>query len=424
MIEDSDLSTRSGERRRRFLKAVGALGVIGLAGCSGDDGTPTETATPTATDAPTTETDTPTATETDTPTATETDTPTATETDTPTATRTPRIEDPRPILSLQGDTTALTGGGTVTFSGSVQNPYLFEITDIEVGLVSGDDGIEISSTGTTSFDSLSTGQSRDVAWEVTVPDADGEYELTGEYSYNTGIQTIEGSITQSVTVFSQFSGRDGLIARWSFGSPYASGETVADRTGSGYDGTIFGNVETGIDAPTDSGGASLDGSSATVVIDDADALDPAAYTVSLWTRVPSDATDGAGFYSSFFGKSESIWTGVGADGTNPRFDPYDSAEDGDFFISETNIIDGEWHHLAFVHAPSDGTSAIYIDGEQAVADTEGVRESTSSENPLALGSKSNESDHLNGDLADVRFYDRPLEESEITDIVEEVTGSN
>jgi len=71
--------------RRRFLKALGALGVTGAAGCLGGDdgGTPTDTATPQPTDDTDTATDTTTVPTTGTPDGTPDDTPTDTPTDTP-----------------------------------------------------------------------------------------------------------------------------------------------------------------------------------------------------------------------------------------------------------------------------------------------------------------------------------------------------
>ena len=407
------------QKRRTVLKTAGTLAVAGLAGCVGDgDDTPTATTT---TENGTTDTTTDTATPTETPTETATDTPT----DTPTPQ--PQLpDDPEQLLSLGTEAESTFPGETITVSGTIENVYLFDVNDVAVSLAASGDGVEITSTTPTEFDTIPEGGgSESVEWEVTLPDAEGEYSLTADLSYSVGEDTANLSVQQSITAFSRFDGRDGLVARYSFGSPYAEGSTVSNRTGSGYNGEVVGGVELGIDAPTDSAGAGLNGSDGTVVIDDADGLDPAAYTVSLWTRVPADASDGAGAYSSFFGKSESMWTGVGADGQFPRFDPYDLAAGGDtpFFISETSIVDGEWHHLAFVHSPPDGRSAIYIDGELAVADEQNVVESPSSENPLALGSKSNAADHLNGDLADVRFYNRPLEESEITTLFENVAGS-
>jgi len=413
MTDKSDSSARRFTGRRDVLKALGTLGVTGLAGCGGDgDGTAiptdTETTTPTGTN-----------TETATPTDTETATPTDTPTDTATPTETISLpKDPDPLLSLGGDGTSTNAGGTLTVSGSVINQYLFDVENVEISLET-PEGFEASTDDETSFDTLlatGAGGSRSIAWEVTVPeDAEGTYELTATVSYAAGSDSAEVEVTYGVRVFGTGSGP---IARWTFGSGDVDGETVAERTDNGYDGRIVGGVETGVDTPAEGGAAAFNGDDGTIVIEDESGLDPGAYTISFWTR-----TEGTGGYSSFVGKNNSMWTGFGADGTTPRFDPYDSASDTDYFISETDITDGEWHHLAFRHAPGEdgGVSGIYVDGELAV-ESDNPDGSPDSGDPLGIGSKSDVADWYQGAMADVRLYRRPLADDEIGQLYQEVMG--
>lgn len=393
-------------RRRSVLKALGAMSIAGLAGCGGDGddtATPTDTADPTPTDTPT-------------ETATETATPTDTATPTATATETPGIpDDPVQLFSFGNARLSALPGETLTVTGTVQNNYLFEVEDVEVSLTAAGDGFDITANTDTSFETLAgTGGSASLEWAVTLPDSAGDYELTAELTYTGRGETATLSTTESVTVFEE---GGGAVARWSFGEEYVDGDTVTERTGSGYDGEIRGGVETGVEAPTDGAAAEFNGDDGTVVVEDeGEDLDPAAYTVSFWTR-----TEGTGGYSSFFGKNNSMWTGFGADGTNPRFDPYDSASEGDFFISDTDITDGEWHHIVFVHSPSGGASSIYIDNELA-ATNEGARESPTSGDPLGIASKSDVADWYEGAMADVRLFRRPITESEIDDLYQAVVG--
>jgi len=151
MVADhSDSTDERTARRRRFLQALGTVGITAVAGCSGGGGggddtptnagdTPTETPTDTETASPTaapTATATPTAepTPTDTPTAS----PTPTDTPTPSPTPTPVPDGDDVYLPLDGDTptndvtgtTGTTEGGVTTgASGKVGSAFEFDGSD-------------------------------------------------------------------------------------------------------------------------------------------------------------------------------------------------------------------------------------------------------------------------------------------------------
>ncbi|MCU4926812.1 malectin domain-containing carbohydrate-binding protein [Halobacteria archaeon AArc-dxtr1] len=193
---------------------------------------------------------------------------------------------------------------------------------------------------------------------------------------------------------------DGLAGHWSFEEGSVEGDTVADSSGNGHDGEIQGGVETGLEAPV-GGAAEFDGEDGTVLIDDADQIDPPAYTVSVWAR-----SDGTGDWSVLVGKDTSLWCGTLDDTAQPRLDPHDDFELGEDFAAETAIDDGEWHHVVYCHNPDD-ESTIYVDGELE-ASNDDVTESAPSDAPLGIASKSGDDDWFTGELADVRLYDRPL----------------
>lgn len=128
----------------------------------------------------------------------------------------------------------------------------------------------------------------------------------------------------------------GLRGHWSFEAANVDGETVLDKSDNGRDGTIVGGVTPDVEAPTEGGGAELNGEDGTILVSDDDQLDPTEYTVSLWLQ-----TDGTGAWSALVGKEGSMWCGFGEDGQNPRFDPYDESDEGEYFASDTNVTDGE-----------------------------------------------------------------------------------
>jgi hypothetical protein len=247
-------------RRRRFLRAVGALSVVGLAGCSGD-GTGTDTrADDEATEANDESTDAPTETGGDTgtdgnrtTTGTEgnrtttgtdgddtpgdTDTPDGTETETPNQ-NVP--DDPPTVASLEGGG-SVQPGGTVTLTVTVENPYLFPIQSVEVNLESPGSGWTVEATGETSFGEIASANSREVSWEVTAPeDASETVTITGTFSYETSTDSVETALSRSITVFESGDVRqDGLEAYYSL-----DGDTATNQI-TGTDATVYGTPDSG-----------------------------------------------------------------------------------------------------------------------------------------------------------------------------------
>jgi hypothetical protein len=186
-VEANETSDRPTERRRQFLKAVGTLGVAGVAGClGGDDGTPTDTATPTEADETDMEAD-----------ETDTETPTDAETPTPTEEGPSLPDDPKPLISIPG------GGippGAETLTGVLTNSYLFDIQSGTVEL-EGPEGWEFTPSEGTSFDTLESQNTQEATWEVSMPeDAAGEYELTAHVTYAAGEEEADVTATLPITI--------------------------------------------------------------------------------------------------------------------------------------------------------------------------------------------------------------------------------
>ncbi len=182
--------------RRGFLKAVGALGAVGLAGCGGD-GDDTDEPTDTEPGDTTEPMDTTEPADTTEPGETTADT----ETETPTATETPEqpLDDPAALLEFPADLQAQPGT-TVTVSGTVTNPYLFDVLNVEVAMeASGDATVEAASG--TSFGTLETQATEPAEWELTVPEsAEGEIDLTATVTYESTTDEAEVEATSSVVV--------------------------------------------------------------------------------------------------------------------------------------------------------------------------------------------------------------------------------
>ncbi len=76
--------------------------------------------------------------------------------------------------------------------------------------------------------------------------------------------------------------------------------------------------------------------------------------------------------------------------------------------------DGEWHHLAVTR---EGTECrLYIDGDLIDSNSRWAGD-LSNPADLSFGSKdTGDDDHFEGDLDDIRFYNRALSQQEINDL--------
>jgi len=246
MIDNTDDPDAGGDaNRRRFLKALGALGVVGLAGCGGDgdDETPTDTDpggngngmgdtdTPTETEAPMTTAE-------DQPVG-DTDTPTETEAPTTTAEDQPLGEDPSPLLQIEGG--SLQAGESTTLSGTLTNPYLFPVRNVVATMEPPGGGWEVSATGDTEFDTIASQGTEEVGWEVTAPDdADGEFTLAGTVSYETTSDAASVNVDVPLVIFTPGEApQEGLEAYF----PLDSDTAVNQLTGN--EATIVGEPSSG-----------------------------------------------------------------------------------------------------------------------------------------------------------------------------------
>jgi len=164
--------------RRDLLRAVAAAGDVDLAGCAGFASDPPD-APPDTDGTPGTDTRESTA---DSSTATDTDPPT-TATDAPFAT--PPAE-PAALLSFDApeEGSVLVEPCEPTLSGTVVNPYPFEILSGEISLTTPEEVLEVTPIGGTSFDRLATRETRPVEWGVTVlRRPESTFTLTAEVTY-------------------------------------------------------------------------------------------------------------------------------------------------------------------------------------------------------------------------------------------------
>jgi basic membrane protein A len=182
-VTDDTTSTR-----RNVLRSLGVVGLVGLAGCSGggdENGTETP-GEPTETPGEPTDTE------------KQGDTPEPTDTITDTADAQPIPESPSQLLTFSEERFKASSNQTVTLTGSIANSYLFPLRNIDVSL-DGPSGWDVQPAGDVSFETLEVSGSKDVSWEVTLPEsAESETQLTATVSYATNTDEATTEVTTTV----------------------------------------------------------------------------------------------------------------------------------------------------------------------------------------------------------------------------------
>lgn len=391
-------------KRRQFITTVALFGASGIAGCGGDDDTETPTET-TNTDATTTST----GTESD-----ETTTAPDATTTAPDETGTDGNQDlgdpPAELISLSS--TSLPANRTTTLSGTLSNPYLFDIQSVEVSIGAPNDDWTVTATGNTSFDSIEQGGSEDVSWEVTVPEgASGDVTLPVSVSYESATDSADLSLERSITVLSPV--ETSLIAHYPL-----DGSEPTDASGNGYDATIDGDIATDATGVVD--GAYEFTSEVSIVDLPEFSIDTTGASIAMWVNADSWPSERAQL--AYWGDDP------------PNFELTVNGGQADVFYwngsrpvrgpgpTDVTVPTGEWVHYAATYNHATGTWRIYLDGEEVHTTEDRV-------NMNFTGSQSRLGNHpaagtniprqFIGRMDDVRFYRGALSQSTIQDLADQ-----
>jgi type II secretory pathway pseudopilin PulG len=215
-----------------------------------------------------------------------------------------------------------------------------------------------------------------------------------------------------------------LIACWKLNE--SSGLTAADSSGNNNDGTLRNMVgDEWIDGIID-GALNFDGSNDYIAIQNL-YYEGSGYpevTVSAWIRT----SNGGNQIIVSFDRNE-YWrlevNGNGGGTGQIGWDVYTSTGQVDYG-SNTRVDDGLWHHVAGVF--DNGTLTIYIDGNPETPTSGGStfgRGVNDRYGFLGVGSEATTFDgskgpnnYFDGDMDDVRIYDRALDSNEIAQLAE------
>jgi hypothetical protein len=438
-----DTTVESSETdRRRFLQAVGALGVVGLAGCGGDDSGDTDTPgggngdgngdTPSDTDTPTeTESggngDTPTDTESggngDTP--TDTDTPTETETPTPEPQVLP--DPPRKLLTFDNSNVGIDAGGTVTLTGELQNPYLFSVQSVSVSLEAPNSDWTVEATGDTEFSEIATASSETVGWEVTAPDdVEGRQTFTATVDYatnadeasvtvETSLIAISGEVTTPIT--------DGLIAQFDASQIDIDGAVSfwPDVSGSGAALTqesegIQPSFESGA-APTGEPAVRFDAEEPESVTTDSPLTTATAgVTISVAFRI-DDHTFPRQILAYNGSDTDTNGYGITVNKEGEKAGQLRVLYGGTaWFETGTNITDDDWHVVTMVIPDDNSGPSLYFDGSSV---DPGGGSGTPAEPTQQFGIGDDRGTYnpvLDGDVGEEVVYEQALSDSDRSEV--------
>lgn len=203
----------------------------------------------------------------------------------------------------------------------------------------------------------------------------------------------------------------GLIAYHSLDSRYISGSTSIDGTTNNNNGTISGTTG-GVSGQVGGEARNFDGVDDQITLPNLGFSGNTSVTVTLWHR-PSESAG-----------SQNVTFGFGERGTNGAVFGLDAVNDGEVMLffwgnnltASTSLYYGSWSHIAGRYDASTGERSIFFNGSQAGSDTA----PTPSFVDTAYGIGSMDGNNwYNGDIDEVRVYNRALSAAEITELFNE-----
>ena len=191
-----------------------------------------------------------------------------------------------------------------------------------------------------------------------------------------------------------------------------SGDVIVDSSGNGHDGEMIGAVERSNDGKINKG-MWFDGIGAVVDIPDSDALHCETFTLMAWFKLEV-ATGG---WQTIFGKQDG---GVGLIIEVATGGVLNTGFGTSWTCTGTTPIDNEqWHHVASVF---DGESVrLYIDGALDMESNSGTRPEDNIV-PLRIGGSPDIAEMFCGVIDEVAFFNHPLTEGEIQELMEGLTS--
>jgi RHS repeat-associated protein len=265
------------------------------------------------------------------------------------------------------------------------------------------------------FDCTTAG-GNDSGWQDSPTYTDINLQPSTQYTYQVRAQdksvnenATEWSLTASATTDSGGGGGSdpNLIAHWQFDE--TSGTTAADSSGNGHTGTL--NDDASFAAGMYGNAAAFDGASDYITVSDSAAWDFSGKetTLALWFKAdPTQPSAWAKLAEHRVGgqSTEGWFWGFDAAGESLVFHAISVGGTDHAWIEPSSTYDdGTWHHATVTL--KDGLARLYVDGAFLLQDT--YDPLSDEDDALVIGGRSS----LNGQIDELRIYDRALSDSEI-----------
>ena len=202
---------------------------------------------------------------------------------------------------------------------------------------------------------------------------------------------------------------DGLVGWWTFDE--GKGETVADLSGHGHDGKVFG-VTSWVDGYVGKGALKITGGG--VKIADSELLRPPQVTVAMWVNFSGKQVPSARLFQKGNDNRETINIQGGEGGIG--FSLASAPREGHGVNSDQRFDIGKWYHITGIY---DGSEIrMYVNGKVANKRTVGSFVPYARvDEPLVIGNRPPDMARpFNGMVDDVRVYTRPLSETEVWEL--------
>jgi len=243
------------------------------------------------------------------------------------------------------------------------------------------------------------------------------WDTTGqtEQDYTATVSSADDSASQTVTVSSV---PPSLVSRWTFDDADTNSGTAVDVVGSN-DGTIQG-ATTGVSGAnqtyTTNEAYSFDGTDDRVEIPNLGFGKTSTFTVAAWIKIDSLSTnENYAWFGRFNPAGDdalySYWN---------RNESQFSVEIGEFDSTDTTGLTGgssttNWQHVAFTWDGGTDTLTFYQDGVAQGSVTKNVTEFAAS-GDIWIGGRSDGAQYFEGDIDDVRVYDKALTSTEVSNL--------
>ncbi len=210
----------------------------------------------------------------------------------------------------------------------------------------------------------------------------------------------------------------GIDAYFSFdeGSGTTIYDIVKNRSGSLTNGPTWTNGKAGA-------GISLDGINDYVSTNYSPKLESTGFTISLWVNpsvLPTSTTIGnatINMYSNLVGDSSSDARGIRVTGSNKIDVLLGGFSNGSNALRDgaINLTTGSWHMVTVIYDPSSKTVTVYQNGSETTSKSLTSSSADWSGN-VTLSKRVVVSEYLQGSIDEVRFYNRPLSASEVSNL--------